>query len=230
MFLIAGGLSNRAWSQTTAFYFTSSPDSFVGRGQTIFLTPTNGFFIAAIRYSEIRFDCHDTNGGDLNWTVDFAARSNSVLTPGAYLGAHRFLPIGQDDGPGLDFEGQGRGNNSLTGYFNVLEVVYDANTNVVSFAADFVQYDEGVTNHWNEGSVRFNSTIPIPQPLLLSSNSATNITLVWPMIAQDFSLYSTTNLATPHWSLITDYLTNDDGMISITLPMDADRKYFRLMK
>ena len=69
--------------------------------------------------------------------------------------------------PSLYFFGQGRASSGPTGYFDVLDLTLDTNGAVVSFAADFVQYDHGDTAAWNSGSIRFNSPIPIPEPNLL---------------------------------------------------------------
>jgi hypothetical protein len=33
---------------------------------------------------------------------------------------------------------------------------------LTSFAADFVQYDEGFTSWWNDGQIRYNYTVPEP--------------------------------------------------------------------
>jgi hypothetical protein len=83
------------------------------------------------------------------------------------LGATRW-PFQYPSAPGLDFSGDGRGDNTLTGYFNVLEIQYGSGNSIVSFAADFVQYDEGHMDWWNQGSIRFNSSLPIPEPSTLA--------------------------------------------------------------
>ena len=63
----------------------------------------------------------------------------------------------------------------VSGSFNILEVTYDVSGEVLTFAADFVQYDELIPAWWNVGSIRYNSDIPInaiPEPgaaLLLCS-------------------------------------------------------------
>jgi len=65
---------------------------------------------------------------------------------------------------GLAFYGNGRGNNRLEGYFEVLEAVYDNNGEVDRFAVDFVQYDEGHHDWGVYGSLRYNSSSVIPEP------------------------------------------------------------------
>jgi hypothetical protein len=219
-----------SYSQSSAFYFVSSPQSFIGAGQTLFATPTNGFGITAILdYGKVRFLVNNITNASMTWTVEFEAPNAVLLTVGAYFGAERayFTDPGS---PGLDFMGEGNGNNTLTGWFNVLEVSYDAETNLSALAIDFVQYDGGYSSSWNEGSVRFNSSIPIPKPLLLSSNSGSNIVLSWPVLASSYTLFCTTNLNAPSWIALTNSNTNEDGTISVSVPITGDSGYFRLAR
>ena len=64
--------------------------------------------------------------------------------------------------PGLDVSGDGRGSNTLTGSFQVLDVEFNNGT-LTSFAANFIQHSEGATPALY-GEIRYNSTIPIPEP------------------------------------------------------------------
>ena len=69
----------------------------------------------------------------------------------------------------LDFSGNGRGNNSLTGSFNILESNI-AEDGTFSFAVDFLQYDEEITNWWIKGALRYNSDVPVnltPEPIVV---------------------------------------------------------------
>jgi hypothetical protein len=65
------------------------------------------------------------------------------------------LPFQGSDQPGLSVSGDGRGCNTLTGRFEVLEAVYRSSGDVVSFAADFEQHCEGAPLR---SSGRFTST------------------------------------------------------------------------
>jgi hypothetical protein len=129
-----------------------------------------------------------------NWFVEFGT-TNSAFTVGTYTNAQR-----SSGGPTvLSFSGNGRGDNTADGFFNILGVTY-ANGIVTSFAADFVQFDEGDTNAWNEGSVRYNSTIPDTVDLSMApvaiSVQGTNVVLNW-----STNLVGSTVLRTPspHW-------------------------------
>jgi hypothetical protein len=104
--------------------------------------------------------------------LDFSAPANVPLTIGTYLGATRYPfngPPFQDPGvPGLNFTLNSRGDNTLTGFFTVLEIQYGTGNSLTSFAGDFTQYDEGHMDWWNVGNIRYKSSLPIPEPSTLS--------------------------------------------------------------
>ena len=156
-------LSIRGNGQSTLFYFTSSPRSWIGQGQTVLATPAIGFSIlpeTGIYAHEVGFVIKPSNPHDRWWWIELDCPPVD-LTVGLYANAER---LGGNTGPGLNFSTSGRGDNTLTGYFNVLDISYDANHTLISFAADFVQYDVGVADLWNQGSIRYNSIIPVPEP------------------------------------------------------------------
>ena len=151
----------------TAFYYTSSPASYVGHGETVTVTPAEGFqFTANPNFDNgVSFAINDflTNPDFQKtrwWYLDFAAPFSALLTVGFYDHATRFA-FQHAENPGLDVRGNGRGNNMLTGFFEVLEAVYAADGSVLKFAADFTQFDEGLADWWNRGSIRFNSDTPL---------------------------------------------------------------------
>ncbi|KPK38103.1 MAG: hypothetical protein AMJ78_10510 [Omnitrophica WOR_2 bacterium SM23_29] len=157
-------------SANTLLYYTSSPSSWVGHGETVTVSPSDGFdFFVSRNFDQgvsFRIDNLATNPDPWShkwWLIDFAAPFDAPLQVGHHGNATRF-PFQDPSVPGLAFCGNGRGDNTLTGYFDVFEAVYDTNSEVTSFAADFVQYDEGIEDWWNRGSVRYNSEIPIPEP------------------------------------------------------------------
>jgi hypothetical protein len=151
---------NKPLQAAYILYFTSSPTSWVGHGQTkMFTSPTSAFssnrqFGNAVT---LGFD----NGKDW-YSLDLIGQGSTTPTVGFYPNATRCPFNGA--GPGLTFMGDGRCDNTLTGYFNVLQADYDIKGNVVSFAVDFMQYDEGFKTDWVSGSFRYNSNIPIPEP------------------------------------------------------------------
>jgi hypothetical protein len=78
------------------------------------------------------------------WFLDLAAPQGSLLVPGAYEGAVRY-PFQGATVPGLSLVGDGRGCNTLTGRFNVIEATFGPNSYVERFHATFEQHCEGGT-------------------------------------------------------------------------------------
>jgi hypothetical protein len=155
---LAGGFLAPEVHAATFFYFTSSPASWIGQGQT--LTLTSDFSVTRM-YDQGAY----TNSVHIRadgYELTVVGPVLSLPTIGFYPDATRW-PF-MSTGPGMAFTGPGRGNNMLTGNFNVLQANYDATGQVTAFAVDFVQYDEGNPAAWSRGSVRFNSNIPLPEP------------------------------------------------------------------
>jgi hypothetical protein len=152
-------------------YFVGSPTSFVSRGQTWLLSADTGYSFLGIRHfdqaeltNSVQFQVSNAVPGAF-WDLDFVGPNFSLPVVGSYPNAVRF-PF-QYTQTGMVLDGDGRGDNTLTGSFQVLEAVFDGSGNLQKFAADFVQYDEGFLDRWNIGSIRFNSDIPItpvPEP------------------------------------------------------------------
>ncbi len=145
-------------------YFTSSPSSWVGQGQTVDLASQAG--ITAGRYFNQGVYTNDVYFDAGPWMLDLVGPNETLVTPGFYPDATRWPFMGS--GAGLSLIGEGRGDNTLTGYFDVLQADYDNSGQIQSFAADFVQYDEGNQNAWIDGSIRYNSSIPVPEPSALA--------------------------------------------------------------
>lgn len=220
-----------AQSQTSAFYFTSSPRAWIGMGQTQFYSPTNGYTFAATIYpgelGAVEFWCMLSNRAV--WWVDFHTPYGVPMTNGIYLNV--VDATGAGTSAGVAFYGEGRADNTLSGYFTIEEVNFRSNT-VTSFAADFAQYDGTLVYAWNEGSVRYNSTVPIPQPVLFATNFNDNIVVDWPVYATDFRLYSSSGIGTTNSWLPTNPTINSNanGTLSAFLPVGYTNQLFRLSR
>ncbi len=152
--------------------FTSSRNSWVGEGRSWSFSADNGYGLDGSRfYSGDPNNFYPTgalyfsptqNGVETSWEIDFIGPNNSVPLVGTY-NATRY-PF-QGNNAGMALLGNGRADNTLTGNFTVLEASYSRFGDLISFAADFTQYDEGKADEWEQGSVRFNSSIPVPEPL-----------------------------------------------------------------
>ena len=153
--VLAAAASARAQG-TTLLDFTSEPGDFIGQGQQFTFTPADGTITASRNFSNgvsISF-----NGAEL-WALELVAPGAAALQPGQYEEATRF-PFQSPTKPGLSVTGDGRGCNTLTGRFVVLEAVYDAGGAVQQFAADYEQHCEGGAPALY-GSVRINSTVTV---------------------------------------------------------------------
>jgi hypothetical protein len=109
-----------------------------------------------------------------NWNLAFSAPGDALLVPGSYENATRW-PFQSPTGAGLSISGSGRGCNTLTGRFDVLEAVYDSAGRVLRFAADFEQHCEGMEPALF-GGVRYRSTIAAPPVQLPPAKCGSKLT------------------------------------------------------
>jgi hypothetical protein len=157
-FITFGGLRKETPDTITGFFFTGSGASWISQGKGDLLLPEHGWDIKPSISSDgriIGFQIDNKERSE-NWRLDFSAPQREKIDVGQYEGATRY-PFQQCDAPGLAFSGCGRGNNELTGEFTVLEATIHGDE-VISFAAQFTQYDNGITDQWNRGAIRYNST------------------------------------------------------------------------
>jgi hypothetical protein len=144
-----------ARGQNTVLLMDSDPGDYIGGGDNYYYTPGEGSFTASQNYDggvSITF----SNGSD-SWSLDFAAPDAIPLQMQAYPNATRF-PFQDPDEPGLSVSGQGRGCNTLTGEFEVKQIVYGP---IISFHATFVQHCEGFGPALH-GEILYNSSDPLP--------------------------------------------------------------------
>ncbi len=151
------GLRGKTADTITGFFFMGSGASWISEGRTELLLPEDGWTITpkVDRNGEVvSFRIENPKQKEF-WSLDFAAPKGTRMGVGQFDGATRY-PFQRQTDPGLDFSGCHRGNNRLTGQFKVLEVTI-RHDKVISFAADFSQYDETSVERWSTGSLRFNS-------------------------------------------------------------------------
>lgn len=164
---------------TASVYMYSGPGNYVGSGlgaqQVDWVHGVDGIFEASANYG------NNLNGIDITydngsmWNFQFAApsynaatntNSGQLLQDGLYTQAQRY-PFNSPTRPGLTISGNGAGDNRDSGWFDILNIAYNADGSLASLAVDFDQFDNA-----NEsgpglyGSLRFNSSIPVdPVPL-----------------------------------------------------------------
>lgn len=148
---------NLTVSAQSILYFTSSPGSWVGRGQTLTLSSAQGDNFLVL--SETGFVNVLINSA--TWNLELGTADGSPFAVGTYTNAQRAGP--QPGIPQMVFSGESRGDDVDTGWFDVLEVTQSGGV-ISSMAVNFLQYDEGITNNWVSGAFRYNSDIPVPEP------------------------------------------------------------------
>jgi hypothetical protein len=95
----------------------------------------------------------------------------------------------------------------------------------------------GVTNYYRvtaqngcgAGGNSATVAVPLPLPSLALSVDDGLLTLSWPGWANDWLLYSATNLTPPVvWAPVTNSASSNAGNWTITIPVDAETRFFRL--
>lgn len=150
----------------TAINLQSDPGDYIGQGQNYSYTDDNAEITYSRNYDNgIRILIRNLpNEPSLSWTLNMAAIGEVELVAGEYLGAQRF-PVPNAQSPGLSFSGQGRGCNNLTGSFEISEVSYDSNGDVLSLRASFDQYCDESSSALR-GTIEYNvSPSEPPEPV-----------------------------------------------------------------
>lgn len=150
-----------AVAAVTGMKYISTPGDYIGGGRTATFLPPAATFTVTGTTGAVHLNVTDPNNG---WFLDFAAPVNSPLARGSYADAARY-PFNSPMAAGMSMSGNGRGCNTLKGWFKVLEYQLDANGNVLRAAIDFVQNCE-VTGPPLYGSVRINSRFPLVVPTM----------------------------------------------------------------
>lgn len=171
--LLMGSASVRA-GQNILYYF-SDPGDYIGQGAEVTFTGSDGTFGVANTFNNGILATFNAPAFVHNWTLGLTATGGAVLQAGAYENAERW-PFQTTGHPGLSFFGDGRGCNTLTGRFVVLEIARDAGGNVSQLAADWEQHCEGGAPALH-GQFRFNSDVPL-------TGRPIHITLETPLNAQ----------------------------------------------
>ena len=146
-------------SALTQIDFISDPDDYVGGEQRFSLTPADGtIFEGQGPGIQIYFQGSPSAVSPKTfWGITLAAPMGGTLMPGNYASAHRFQSARR---PQLDVFGDGRGCNTVAGKFTVYEAQFDADGNVVAFAADAEQHCEGAPAALRL-RIRINSSVPL---------------------------------------------------------------------
>jgi len=137
-------------------YYSSQAGDYIGQGKEVTFTGADGSFSVSSGSSPLRAN-FITPGWTHSWFLKIGTADGASLQAGAYESAQRFPSAGH---PQVDFDGDGRGCNTITGRFDVLEIVRDASSAVTQLAVNWEQHCEGVAPALF-GQIRYNSDVPV---------------------------------------------------------------------
>lgn len=145
----------------TSLTLVSEPGDPILGGATLFLTPSDGSF--SISGNALGGVSVSFAGDNSRWSLDFADRVGSLLSPGLYLNAVRFAtPYAGENG--LSVATDGKSCKYVSGAFAVEEAAYSYPDVILAFRARFEQRCDHSTSALR-GEVRFE----VDRPLFVSS-------------------------------------------------------------
>jgi len=147
---------------TTALFYASQSGDYIGQGETRTYTDAEAKFTIGSTSNRVSVRIDPLAGSSFWWSLELSAPEGVSVGPGTYVAARRY-PFTSPVSNGLSFSGSGRGCNTLTGRFVVLEAVYGSGGTVQRFAADFEQHCEDA-DAGLFGAIRYNSTIATLSP------------------------------------------------------------------
>ncbi len=169
--LIVMLMPNPSFSEETSLTMDSEAGDYIGRGLFYIYSLSDGKFTAqpnAGNGVSVSFTAPNYSHW---WYLDFAAPNNALLTVGSYSGATRY-PFQAVNAPGLSVYGDGSGCDTSTGSFEVKEINYGANNEIISFWATFEQHCGGrLPDPGLMGEIRFNATAPNSVTTLQTSSN-----------------------------------------------------------
>lgn len=159
LFVLQASSASTIWAAQTSLTMSSDAGDYIGGGQQYSYTLADGSFAAVRNFAGGVSISFNTPMFSHFWYLDFAAPLSQPLAPGSYPGAIRY-PFQDPSQAGLSVYGDGRGCNTLTGSFEVREIVYGPGDAIGSFRATFEQHCEGLLPALR-GEIRFNANVPV---------------------------------------------------------------------
>ena len=124
-----------------SYQFASDSGDYIGGGAIKSYTGATTIFNLHGTAADLTFS---VSGQRDVWSVELAAAPGEQLKVGTYTDAQR-APFRDAGHPGLDVSGDGRGCNTLTGSFKIIELVADSTGAVKALSATYEQHCEGGT-------------------------------------------------------------------------------------
>jgi hypothetical protein len=162
--------------EDTFITFSGEGGDSVTQDQTWYFDRTNANIIAERRENDNHLSVRIL--GNTFWNLDLAAPAGQVLEPGIYPTATRH-PFQSPPDAGLALSGDGRGCNTSTGSFEVLETSFGPFGWIERFHATFEQHCEGDPNSRAVGEILIDNG-PAPAPLVIDMtvNSRSHVSAI----------------------------------------------------
>jgi hypothetical protein len=149
----------------SSFAFESEADAdssqsrreYIGQGEEHRYVPSTSRMGATVLSPANHVRFHVDTQDDTSWTIELRAPNDGPLVPGAYNYAR--AAGSSRANAGLDFSGDGRRCDAVTGAFVVYESAFAADGTVQAFAADFEQQCDGMPLR-AFGAIRYHSRYP----------------------------------------------------------------------
>ncbi|WP_154668112.1 hypothetical protein [Pseudoduganella violaceinigra] len=133
-------------------YLESTPGDYIGAGRTYSYTPAN----STIKLNPSAEYLGVSIAGNQNWSGDFKAMNGMTRLGVGYYGGLSRYPFNNPMLGGLSWSGEGRGCNTLSGWFVVDKATYNGTT-LTELYLRFEQHCEGGSSalrgqlHWTSG-------------------------------------------------------------------------------
>ena len=204
------------------FAFDSTPGSWVGQGlRNYYVSPVKGWTFSAgggnrvLQFGINEIPAPGTYFGG-NWTLELAAPAGRTLIPGLFENAARY-PFQNANQPGLTLSGNGRGNNTNSGFFNILDAKYTANGAPDFVDVTFTQFDEQNPANWTKGELLYRKT-PIYELYEAPSREGRTLTVRRNTPASDGPLVVTLHNPDPDLIGMPETVTIPSGASSVSVP------------
>jgi hypothetical protein len=194
-------------------HMVSDAGDYIGQGRTWDYNEANMTLVPAGNFQNgASFAL--TSGSEW-WYLDFAGGNNEPLHMGLYKGATRF-PF-NSTGPGLDVSGNGRGCNTLTGEFNVLQVEYGPTGIPTTFWATFEQHCEGGVPALR-GELCFGKGVVTPVTISLADVEAEpgHVLLTWYAAEREFEANVERRVTNGAWERLGVVTSDASGWLRYT--------------
>ncbi|MFD3512177.1 hypothetical protein [Streptomyces sp. NPDC058657] len=136
--LATAGTAQAQPVETGSLSFSGDPGDYISQGRPHTYSVANKDKLTVTSNKDQNALSVSVNGADgSHWSLDLA--DGKALKAGSYTGAVRY-PFNEAGRPGLDLSGDGRGCDTLTGSFDIAQVVFGPHGYVQKLDATFEQF------------------------------------------------------------------------------------------